>query len=267
MQVSNHPTNVLRRFSSFRLIYNVYHFYSLYTLWESAISHLLALHQLRHGTSLINYMKIQMHGLVPISAAESHGEAAYLALTGPWQDDKPREVLVYVMKDRPSIPCICRGKQICGEFTFTKRIEPRKYAYQAGVAMWDFKQLPVDIKSFFMTLGGLIGFFTPTLKFHFEGSDLDSFEPDPWVPCLAMRTNHPISPKRLGITGALSMGLNKRLWRRIKENPKKFLIGIIQFLAAVFLTLNVFRRGLSPSSAWTKSIRLAAIHMVFLSAA
>lgn len=260
--------------NSLSLVYKIYNLYSLYKVWESAISHLLALHRLRHGTSPINYVKIQMHGLVPENASQSHGEATYLSVNDPQNNPEPREVLVYVMKDQNSKPCECKKKKICTKylhFSFTKRIDPREYAYQSGAAMLASKKVSPLAKRIFMIIGGIIGFFTPTLQFHFDPKDIGVFENDPWIGCIALRTGESISAKRLGLLGALRTGLNGRILPRIQEDPKNALFGVVQLVAAIGITLNFFKKtSIYPNPSQPNLVKafakLAVIHAIFFSA-
>lgn len=219
-------------------LFCLYEGYTLYRLFESALSHLLALHQLRHGTSPINYVKISRQGLVPEKAAKSDGEAAYFEVTDPERNKGERESLVYVMRDVSAHPCKCPGKYpMCEDFTYTKRKAVHEYAYQSGAAMLAFKKNHLGMQRFFMRLGGLAGLCTPTLKFHFEPDDLGILEEDPWLRCIAFRTNKPISAERLGLMGAMKIGFNRRLGGRVQKDPKRSLIGLIQLIVAVALTL------------------------------
>ncbi len=251
-------------FNSFQLIHTVYCFYSLYRLWESAASHLLALHQLRHGTSPINYMNIQLYGLNPEAAAKSHGETTYFSVTEPGRNSGARERLVYVMKDRSSEPCECRKDRFCRRFYLSKRMDVLEYAYQAGAAMMAFKQISPKLRAVLMKIGGIIGYMTPILKFHFDPIDLDCFEKDPWLPCMALRTKQPVSSRRLGLLGALKVGLNGRIVAHIKQNPKKFAIGVLQAFAAIGITFRLL--NLSKDSSTLKTYALGvAMHTIFFS--
>lgn len=262
--------------NSLELIYKIYNFYSLYKLWESAISHLLALHRLRHGTSPINYVKIQMQGLVPEKASQSHGEATYLSMKISQNISEPRETLVYVMKDQSSKPYECKKKKICTKyalFSFTKRIDPREYAYQSGAAMLASKKNSPLLNQVFMIVGGILGFFTPTLLFHFDPKEMSIFESDPWIGCIALRTKEVISAKRLGLLGALRIGLNGRVLSRIQEDPKNALFGLVQLVAAIGMTLTCFKStntylypDRSHSSFGKILAKLAIIHAIFFSA-
>src|ERR1700676_706389 len=108
-------------------LHTAYCFYSLYRLWESAASHLLGLHQMRHGTSIINYIQIQLYGLNPEAAANSHGEATYFNIVKPGQNDGPRERLVYLGKDRSSFPCACKKWRMCTNYALSKRLHALEY--------------------------------------------------------------------------------------------------------------------------------------------
>lgn len=253
--------------NSLNSIYKIYKFYSLYKLWESAISHLLALHRLRHGTSPINYLKIQMLGLVPEKASKSSGEATYLAMNASQTISEPREVLVYVMRDQSSKPCECKKKKICTNFSFTKRIDPREYAYQSGAAMLASKKISPLVNRVLMIIGGIMGFFTPTLQFHFDPNEMSIFESDPWIGCTALRTKETISAKRLGLLGALRIGLNGRVLSRIQEDPKNALFGLAQLVAAIGITLILFKSNNQSQSNFGKAFaKLAIMHAIFLSA-
>lgn len=256
-----------------KVVHTTYCIYSLYRLWESAVSHLLALHPLRHGTSPVNYLKIQFSGLNPDEAVHSSGEAAYFEVTEPEGNDGKRERLIYVMKDQSSDPCQCRKKEEpwCDNFTISKRTQPFEYAYQAGAAMFAFKGLSTNLRDILMKIGGIIGCLTPILKFHFDSNNLEQFENDPWLPCLAFRSQKPISTKHLGLLGALRMGLNGRLLERIKHNPNKFLVGLVQSIAATLITLEL-SKGLVTQSDLIKqdtlkvSVLWAVMHTTFFTA-
>jgi hypothetical protein len=249
---------------SIQLIHTTYCFYALYRLWESATSHLLGLHQLRHGTSPINYIKIQIYGLNPEVASKSHGEATYFNIVDPGRNEGPRERRVYVMKDRSSFPCVCKkGRwRMCGRFALTKRLNALEYAYQAGAAMFAFEQMPPKLRAALMKIGGILGYMTPILKFHFDPNDLNCFQNDPWLSCVALRTNQSVSSARLGLIGALRAGLNGRFVERIRQDPKKFGIGVFQALAALAITFKLFH----PAQTTLKTYAIwIVVHTAFLS--
>jgi hypothetical protein len=257
-----------------KAIHTAYCFYSLYRLWESAISHLLALHRLRHGTSPLNYLKIQFTGLNPEVAVHSAGEAAYFEVTDPERNSgEPRERLIYVMKDQSSTPCLCQKtkKPFCKNFTLSKRLDPIEYAYQASAALWAFKNIPPAFRTTLMKIGGLLGCLTPILKFHFDPNQLEQFENDPWLRCTAFRSQKPISATRLGPLGALRVGLNNRLVARIKQHPQIFLVGLVQALAATVITLEcatgcITQSDLIKQSTLKVSLFWTAAHATFFTA-
>lgn len=257
----------LQRSNFLSTVHTAYCFYSLYRLWESAASHLLGLHQLRHGTSIVNYIRIQIYGLNPEAASKSHGEAAYFNVIEPGRSDGPRERLVYLMKDRSSSPCICNKKKwrMCDNYALTKRLNALEYASQAGAAMFAFKQMSPQLRSVLMKIGGILGYLTPILKFHFDPEDLNCFENDPWLPCVALRTNQSVSSNRLGLIGALRAGFNGRLIERIKQDPKKFVIGVFQALAAVAITFKLLQSTKTDQSTVKTYAFWIGMNMTFFS--
>ena len=264
------PTTSL--YNAFQMIHSAYCFYSLYRLWESSMSHLLALHQLRHGTSIVNYVRIQFSGLHPDNAYDSSGEAAYLEVTDPERNKGERERLVYVMKDESSTPCQCKKEPFfCSNFFLSKRTAPLEYAYQAGAAMFAVKRVSPSLRDTLMKVGGVMGWFTPILKFHFDPNELQQFENDPWLSCIAFRSSQSISANHLGILGTFRMGLNRRLAHRIQQNPQKFLFGLVQMVAATVITLELSKGVVSQSrliaqSPWKASILWATMHVAFFTA-
>lgn len=93
--------------------------------------------------------------------------------------------------------------------------------------MLAIKNAPSPIKNPLMTIGGVLGFFTPTLKFHYDPNHMQQFTRDPSMQTQAYYTDQPVSALHLGITGSLIYGCNSHLIGRIKNNPAKVLLGAV----------------------------------------
>lgn len=248
-----------------------YHLYSLYSLWESAIGNMLALQTFRHGTNPLNYISIQRTGLDPAVGAVKAGEISFLRQIGsPLAETYCSDCVGHVSVLRDS----CKQFKGTSIFFLFKRCIPRFFAMQSGAGMLGFYGVPNLFNLLPWTVGGLIGFFTPTLKFHFDSKYLDQFKEDFSMPNVAYCTDKKIEASHLGISGSLKNGLNRELIRRIKEEPFKVLEGIVQFIFALGITLSMATPTLIsftvlpyfPSVVTVKTIALwASIQLVYFS--
>lgn len=172
-------------------------YYALYNLWDSAISNLLALDNLRHGTNLFSYCSIRLTGLNPARGSQGYGETAFYkqkAATLNTQNEskvawaKDCVGTCFLVKDTEykTIEYTSLGSY-CGAPTQYKiekeennallQTKIKNYTWKVLVASdYEAKSSNVLISNFLGYSQGFwrmiclipITFLTPTLKFHFD---------------------------------------------------------------------------------------------------
>jgi hypothetical protein len=235
-------------------------FSPIYALFDEGIANLLGLQVLRHGTSLPNYVSILTEGAKTKFGGSYQGSSAFV------QDmNKNSEYIensknyFHVFKDSDAVPM---NKKIDIKYVDGKKIEevtnevdhefccspyligqvfnralPTMHSVFSGTHMFTSENEVGPVAVVKKVAGGVLGFFTPTLRFKFTPEEMKAtFEDDPDYSGLALRTNKNIGPEHLGILGSLRQGLNLQVFERIFHHPLKFLLGLIQVVAAVALS-------------------------------
>lgn len=76
----------------------------------------------------------------------------------------------------------------------------------------------------------------------------------------AYYTDQPVSALHLGITGSLIYGCNSHLIGRIKNNPAKVLLGAVQLITAIGLTISLFM----PITSAIPGLCVINMHLTFI---
>lgn len=141
----------------------------------------------------------------------------------------------------PSYPLPCSVR---------RTLSPRIHAVYSGMSNFGSTHQNPDIIG--SVVGGIAGFFTPTIKFRFTPEELFNcttsciFENDPDYGFMAYRTHEPISASRIGMTGSMTQGINASMFARMQANPGKVAIGVALLDAAVLMARKTYRYAKSP---------------------
>lgn len=217
--------------------------YAAYNLLTSGLSDTFGLHTFRHGTGPRNHLSILWNGARPDLGGEATGEATlYEGYTHTkrkffvWNDHFNREGDVC----HPSRPLIwLLNRKIA--YPLIKRVGPKFYCIQGGIAGATFKHYPAPLRIFIQILGGIAGFFTPVLDFHVTPKEVDeSFNTDDRMVPVAKYTEQPLkSYKYIGLSGVLYQGLNSAVFARIKQDPARFVKGIAKLAVTAALVFSI----------------------------
>lgn len=188
----------------------------VYKLYDNALANILALETNRHGTSIYSYAKIHLQG-----AKTSKG--------GHLQDQYQRHSKnrVFVFGDNKSLNDAI-GTTICA-------IGYSHGAYLGLMPNFISNSRSKLVQIFFVVGAIFPALLTPTVKFRFTPEQLKKdFKVDEEGG--ALFTEKDVGISHLGIKGSLIKGLNISVFKRISNNPSKFVLGIAQIVAAVGLT-------------------------------
>lgn len=212
----------------------------IYALFDEGIGNLLGLQILRHGTSFPNYVHIITNG-ADANLGGGDGGSSY-ATGNPKFIDNSRGYL-HVFNDSYAAVKNKAGKILCSPLLndiwsqTAIRAAPRVHSTLSGMASFSSKDewgITAKVKK---VAGGILGFFTPTIRFKFTPEQVKmTFEEDPDYGGLAMRTRKNIGTEHIGILGSLVQGVNLQVFQRIAEYPLKFLLGLIQVISAIALS-------------------------------
>ena len=193
-------------------------YYLLYSLWDSAISNLLAVETLRHGTNPLNFCSIQVNGLDPEAGAKKGGETKYIERLGQGEHSSKVDCTnhVFVWKDikfgeEGNNSCV-NNHSLSKKLThyLEKVLGVRAYVFISTMSIFPRTGNAIKDKVWDAVagiVGGICTLITPTLKFHYDTAEISGkFELDPSARNQAYRTAEKISPWRLGITGSLISG-------------------------------------------------------------
>ena len=192
-----------------------------YPLFTEALSNLLCLEGLRHGTSLKNSISIVRKGAQPSKGAGLQGKG--------WAESKN---LFYVMRDSDFTDA--QGKKINFILaSIVKRLAPLEYKVAAEAYDAKNSTLPKFVNT---VLCGVKGFFDPTLVFYFDKKSVTrDFSNDKRLKGLGLTTQNAISADHFGILGLIKYGVNNEWPTRLQQNPWQFTLGLIQMIASVIL--------------------------------
>lgn len=254
-----------------RVALGIFKCYTLYNLYEAALSDILCLKTFRHGTDSGAWLKIHLFGPdYKRGGLATGGEARYFKLG--FQTDSPfahRDTgRFYLVQD-----FFERNKKAETIFSYIfNKSSVKYYALRSTMSYYaTWLPVPASWKASFIREGvqdlesdsrvRIFGLACPSVKFHLDpkyitypqqsntplhsevthkfikdGSDSDYCEPFSG----ACYTEDQLSVTDIGICGILKNGLNRNLPQRIWSNKGQFLWGVTQLVASVALTAFFF---------------------------
>lgn len=260
------------------IAYQVFRNYGLYSIYESAFANILCLKTFRHGTDPYAFVRIHFEGNDP-DRGGTGGEAR-------WFETALQTTSIYAERDRGHFYVVedvigseyTYAKKSFLDFAYyyyNSKRTLKYYAMRSNLSFYgSLLPLPGCIKGP-LTLGLMQGIEThiqsylifgglcPSVKFHLnpakvrisgfldantptfqrDGHDSDdgqAFEG-------ALRTKYLFSVFDMGMLGVIKNGVNSSMAQRMRDNPGQHLLGLVQLVAAVCLTLYFFP-GILPES-------------------
>jgi hypothetical protein len=234
--------------------------YSLYSMYEAALSDMFCLKTFRHGTNPYAAFRITWTG-PDLTRAGIEGEAAYIkGVTGKESRWAPRDQglrAFYVFEDfAPS-----RGTKMDDIFSYcVTKVNAKWYSLRSTASFicsvlplpssWR-GVLPHELVSMVESIRGatIFGALCPTVKFHLDPKRINSsaenailLHPDTEgnAGAGAMYTRSQLSFTDCGVLGVLKNGLNRDLIDRISDNKTQFMWGLTQLVTAVAFTAYFF---------------------------
>jgi hypothetical protein len=234
-------------------------FYSLYSMYESALSDILCLKTFRHGTSPYAVASITLRGPNHELAGKG-GEAAFFrATTGEDSAYAARDQFrkaFYVVED---ISSENNHKSVVANYLYPKLVAKGYSLRTTCVSFTSLMPLPKKWKGALIQKVvehiesgqsdcAVFGFFCPTVKFHINPDRINSlshkspinFERDHGGGDGAMFTKDRFSVRDVGLLGVLNNGINSAVLKRIKDNRGQFIWGIAQLVMAIAFTTFFF---------------------------
>lgn len=219
--------------------------YAAYHLFTSGLSDTLGLKTLRHGTGPCNHLSIQINGARPDLGGKAPGEATLRDYSGTrhtehkffvWDDDFNQRGIVE--DDSRCVRWLLNCKFL---HPLVKRLAPKYYCVQGGVAATTIRELPGPLRVFFQIIGGIGGIFTPVLDFHATPEKFErDFKVDEKCVPMARHTARALkSWKYVGLLGVLFQGINTKIFERIKQDPSRFVKGIAKLIFVTILVLSI----------------------------
>lgn len=213
---------------------------TLAALYDDGIANVLGLETLRHGTSPINYFSIKIRGGLPAHGGKDSGS------TVNWRNDdlentknhfylfKDSELKFHNHYDQLSKPQKALDSLIC---SCVLRFLPRLHVFLSGYN-FTAKRVPKSLEASFGVIAGVVSvLLSPTLRFRFSKIDSSRLlNDDTYDRGQAYRTPYHVEPWRIGLVGSILTGVNLDWYTRAKVNPMKITTGVLQIIAAIFLT-------------------------------
>lgn len=234
----------------------------IFTLLDEGLANVLGLQSLRHGTCLTNYVSILTDGGDPSHGGKASGSAVGgQAVMGKDQAERYSQECkdyFHVFRDsdfsqfsRVYSTSFGEDGEVVSEETLQKKetttckallmrvsvyILPLMHTTFSGMGTLVSPESKGCMATAGRVAGAVLNFFTPTIRFKYTDTEVkDRFELDPDYSGVALRTKHKVEPWRIGIMGSLAVGLNLGIFKRIFDHPLKFLLGVIEIIAAVAL--------------------------------
>jgi len=229
-----------------------------YHFIETGLARLFALETLRHGTSLSNYIKINFNGADPSIGEETTGSSI---LVKDCVNTREARKFFHVFKDSEFCQCFVNSDRedlILKDFDYNKFfkapfsnlygflktnvsfgvvafVQRKIHAVLSSTATLGYLKAKNTVEKVAISIiGAISGVLTPSLNFHFKPEELfkqqdpPRFENDPFYVKAAYRTRYPIPTIHLGITGAISQGIDSKTFKRMLARPYKVIEGIIR---------------------------------------
>lgn len=207
---------------------------TVYNLADGGLAKTLVLETLRHGTNLVNNLKIRIFGGTP----SKHGYTPnfkYDNTTGYFYIFKDSELsLNGIPKKKASlIESFIYSTALACLVKAHARISSGMQAYYflGYPKITDSTHIPGKIQAISMI--GMI--LSPTLRFRFSHIDPKRMEEDENYFGEAYKTAQTIEPWRIGPLGSCLTGFNTDWFARVKNDPSKALTGVAQLVAAGIL--------------------------------
>ncbi|NGX45096.1 MAG: hypothetical protein K940chlam2_00238 [Chlamydiae bacterium] len=236
----------------------------IFTLLDEGLANVLGLQSLRHGTCLTNYVSILTDGGDPSQGGKASGSSLggqavigkdmaehcsqeckdYFHVFG--DNDFSEFSRVHSTSFGEDGEVVSKETLQKEEMTTCRALLKRVSSYILPLMQTTFSGMGTlvspESKGCMATAGRVAGavlnFFTPTIRFKYTDTEVkDCFELDPDYSGVALRTKHKVEPWRVGIVGSLAVGLNLGIFKRIFDHPIKFLLGVIEIIAAVALAV------------------------------
>jgi hypothetical protein len=235
-------------------------FYTLYSMYEAALSDIFCLKTFRHGTSPYAAARIAWTG-PDLKRAGQEGEAAYYKSTtgqeSVWARRDQDLQAFYVVEDvcadkRSSIVMnymlpkfTAKAYSLRSTVTFIGSLIPLPNSWKGGLIKKVVQVIETDARV------GCLSFLCPTVKFHlhpdrvkdintYYDSEIDNamifYKDEPSAGDGALYTTDQFSVLDIGIVGVLKNGIGSGTIKRIQENRNQFLWGIAQLVTAVAFT-------------------------------
>jgi hypothetical protein len=239
-------------------------FYTLYSMYESALSDILCLKTFRHGTNLYAVASITLTG-PNHDLAGVGGEAAYLktttGTTSAWAARDQALKAFYVAED------VCTNNMASDSFfNYISTKMTVKYYALLSSAQFFGSMLPLPQSWKANLIAGtvaviqsdpriaVLGLLCPSVKFHMNPDEvqlnerayqqvenkINFYRDTPDAGEGALYTKYQFSVLDIGILGVLKNGINRNIFTRINENQGQFLWGVAQLVTAVAFTAFFF---------------------------
>lgn len=228
-----------------------------YQLMDQGLADTLALETLRHGTNVINNLRIRVMGGCPSKSCDPSGSTYGTPL---YSSDIQNKKYFFLFKDTQSLPSFIAMTSTSSEngsecqkpsykqivcHSIVLRIFPRRHAILSSNNMLS-TQLSSGIiyqQEKFIPQAFLASFISPTLLFRFSHIDPVRLEDDPNYSSMAYRTEQVVEPWRLGPIGSLLTGVNLDVISRAEKKPEKVAMGIAQLAIGACLAKKLIKNA------------------------
>ncbi len=234
----------------------------LVSLFTQCIADMLCLETLKHGTSFNNYLNIRVHGADPRLGGSSIGSSS---VSNPKYLDRSKGY-VYVFKDSCAVLLESLPIEMQIEGNSVRMNAHRRCIVPDDSFKTSFVEIPLRTRLHAVMSGAAIGvgqcmlsLFTPTVNFRFIpeklhlsryenihsisnnelGRQYERFREDEDYGGMAWKTKRAIKTSHIGLRGILKQGFKGDVLQRIKNNPKKCVIGAIRMIALVIIIRSI----------------------------
>lgn len=222
---------------------------TIYNLLDHGIANFLGLKILRHGTNIYSYLHIQFKGADP-----NYGGGKFGAVQ---MSNRNRNIYMNNSKNYFFVTSDLAGinDTVRKELKFSASAQIKNWGYKISSSNAFLRQNSINTYlSDVMCL--LMSPLTPLLKFKMTDEEVfDRFIIDPLWPRVALKTKFPISASRLGVSGSLIYGIDKKTLERMSKNKRQVVFGIVKLGLAAWLctssadtVLNTIYYGVSTIS-------------------
>jgi hypothetical protein len=218
-----------------------------YNLVDQGVANTLALETLRHGTNVINNVKIRLTGGLPSKSCDPSGSTFN---TPFYSNDLNNKRCFFLFKDSEySTTYDCDniiGKIIIKQFEIFYLINVHTILSSTNMLGIHHKISSVDYDQYpniFKPQSVLAAYISPTLRFRFSHIDPSRLENDPNYDGKAYRTEQVVESWRLGLVGSILTGVNSDIISRAEKNPLKVATGIAQLTIGICLAKKLMKNA------------------------